>query len=189
MSLTLRRRHVNIFIPETWLGRMKTQAFKASTKVSPMARNARKVTAHRVLDARVWAAPKLEHAAHTVEDRIAPRVSSILSEAARRVDPSPRGLRRLPVLLFLAGAALGAVGVAIYRGNAQRWTHIMKDTMRETASETGKWAGEKTEQAGRQIGETTEQAASRIGETTEEAGKRIGETADEISGRRPGVSP
>ncbi len=163
MSLTLRRRRVTVVIPETWLGRMKTQAVKASAKARPMAGSARKVAADRVVDARVWAAPKLEHAAHSVEDQLAPKVSALLTEAARRVDPNPRTRRRWPLLLFLAGATLGAIGVAIYRGNPQRWTHTTKEAMRETASETGKWAGEKTE----------------------EAGQRMRESADEISGKRP----
>jgi hypothetical protein len=157
VSLTLSRRRVNVIIPETWLGRMKTQAIKASTKARPMAGNARKIAAHRVVDARVWAAPKLDQAAHSVEDQLAPKVSAFLTEAARRVDPLPRTRRRWPLLLFLAGATLGAIGVAMYRGNPERWTHTTREALKETASETGKWAGEKTEETGQRMRETADE--------------------------------
>ncbi|WP_285710486.1 hypothetical protein [Microtetraspora sp. NBRC 16547] len=135
-------------------------------KVSPMVGNARDVTAMRITDARVWAAPKLDQVAHTVEEQLAPRVSSFLSGAARRVEPSPvvRTRRRWPLLMLFAGLALGAIGAVMYRNRSERLTEAMK----ETTSETARWAGEKAERAG---------------EKAKQAGSRAGEKADEIAGK------
>src|SRR4051794_38874933 len=91
VSLTLRRRRVSMVIPiaATRMGRMKAQAMRTADQVRPVANTAREVAAHRIEDARVWAAPKLDRAAHSVEEQIAPKVSAFLARAAERVDPAP----------------------------------------------------------------------------------------------------
>ncbi|MEV0971660.1 hypothetical protein [Microtetraspora glauca] len=171
-------------IPRTRLGRMKAQvspmvnkvtpiAGKVSPmvgKVSPMVGNARDVTATRITDARVWAAPKLDQAAHSVEEQLAPMVSSFLAGAARRVEPTPvaRARRRWPILMLFAGLAIGAIGAVMYRNRSEQWAESMK----ETASETTRWAGEKAEHAG-----------TRAAEKAKQAGSRTGDKADEIAGK------
>ncbi|MGI5493172.1 YtxH domain-containing protein [Microtetraspora malaysiensis] len=139
-------------------------------KVPPMVGNARDVTATRITDARVWVAPKLEQAACTVEDQIAPRVSSFLHEAARRVEPAPlaRTRRRWPMLMLFAGLAIGVAGALMYRNKSGRWA----ESTRETTAETTRWAGEKVEQAG-----------ARAGGKAQEAGTKAGGKADEIAGK------
>ncbi|WP_067173558.1 YtxH domain-containing protein [Microtetraspora niveoalba] len=139
-------------------------------KVTPMMGNARDVTATRITDARVWAAPKLDQAACTVEEQLAPRVSSLLHEAARRVDPGmmARTRRRWPMLMLFAGLAIGVAGAVMYRNRSGRWTESMKDT----AAEATRWAGEKAEQAG-----------ARAGGKAEQAGGKVGGKADEIAGK------
>ncbi|MFF3670925.1 YtxH domain-containing protein [Microtetraspora malaysiensis] len=139
-------------------------------KVPPMMGNARDVTATRITDARVWVAPKLEQAACTVEDQIAPRVSSFLHEAARRVEPESfaRPRRRWPMLMLFAGLAIGVAGALMYRNKSGRWA----ESTRETTAETTRWAGEKVEQAG-----------ARAGGKAQEAGTKAGGKADEIAGK------
>lgn len=127
MSFSVRKRRVEIVVPQaTPLDRVRSQAAWAMDRVGPAAVTARDVAAHTIEDARVWAAPRLERAAHAVEERIAPRVSAMLSDAARLVDPGGpvKAKRRWPVLTLLAGVALGVAGYLMYRNN-QRWVEAM----------------------------------------------------------------
>jgi hypothetical protein len=63
-----------------------------------------------VYTARTWAAPRLEQAGYALEQRVAPRMATMLSAAARRVDPAPRRRRRWPIVAagFVAAAGLSA---------------------------------------------------------------------------------
>ncbi|WP_285777523.1 hypothetical protein [Microtetraspora sp. NBRC 13810] len=126
---------------------MKVQLARAAERVGPMADNARDVAATRIVDARTWAAPRLDRAAHTVEDQLAPRVSMMLSEAAKKVDPAPVKRRRWPMLVFLSGLMVGAAGYMMYRKNAQQWT----DTMKDSAVDASQWAGAKSERTGETV--------------------------------------
>nr|WP_189180392.1 DUF5324 family protein [Microbispora rosea] len=166
MSLTMnRRRRAEVVIPQTWLNRVRDQARKAGGRVSPVAETARDLASHRLEDARVWAAPKLDQAAQSVEEQIAPIVSAFLTELARRIDvtSAKKTRRRWPVVALLSGIAIGAVGVAMYRNNAQRWAETMRESMRHTGSDASKWVGDKAE----------------------EAGEKADKAADEISGKMP----
>ncbi|KAB8179383.1 hypothetical protein [Microbispora catharanthi] len=161
MSLTMnRRRRAEVVIPQTWLSRMREQATKAGGRMSPVAETARDLATHRIEDARIWAAPKLDQAAQSVEEQIAPIVSAFLTELARRIDVSSarKTRRRWPVVALLGGVAIGAVGVAMYRNNAQRWTETMRESMRHTGSDASKWVGDK---AG-EVGEKADKAADEI---------------------------
>ncbi|MCT9931775.1 DUF5324 family protein [Planotetraspora sp. A-T 1434] len=178
MSLTMKkRRRAEVIIPRSWLGQVKVQARKAGNKVSPVAETARDVATHRVEDARVWAAPKIDQAAHSVEDQIAPMVSAFLADLARKVDVPPRAKarRRWPVLALLAGAAIGAVGVAMYRNNAQRWTDTMKDSLRHTGADASKWVGDRAEQ--------TADTVNRAAETVNKKADTVGKKSNDISGK------
>jgi hypothetical protein len=143
VSLTLRKRRVVIEVPATWMGRMKAQAVRTGHRMAPMADQAKVAAAQRFEDARYWAAPRLEEAAHRVEDDLAPRVSTMLTNAAGKLDPKSRRSRSWPTTLLLMGLALGAAGYMAYRRNAQQWTDHMKDS----ASDASRWAGEKTDRA------------------------------------------
>lgn len=143
MSLTLRRRRVVVEIPDTWMGRMKAQAGRAGQRLGPMADQAKVVAAHRFEDARYWTAPRLEGAAHRVEDQIAPAVSAMLVKAAEKIDPTPPKSRRWPMIALVAGLVACAVGYMFYRRNAQQWT----DHMKESASDATEWVKEKTGKA------------------------------------------
>jgi hypothetical protein len=109
--------------------------------MAPMADQAKVVAAQRIEDARYWAAPRLESAAHGFEDQVAPKVSSMLSAAAKRVDPTPSHSRRWPMLVLMTGVAVGTIGYLFYRRNAQQWTEHMKDS----ASDASRWVSEKAD--------------------------------------------
>ncbi|MEU7899774.1 hypothetical protein AB0B45_43865 [Nonomuraea sp. NPDC049152] len=162
MSLTLRKRHVVVEIPATWMGRMKVQAMRAGDRLVPMADQAKVVAANRIENARYWAAPKLEDAAHRVEDQLAPRVSSMLSQAASRIDPTPARSRRWPVMVLLTGMALGAAGYAFYRRNAQQWTDHMKDS----ATDASRWVSERADRTADSVSSNADKAADKVDEAT-----------------------
>lgn len=169
MSLTLRRRNVVIEVPTTWTGRIKAQAVRTGRRMAPMADQAKIVANRRVEDARYWVAPRLENAAHRVEDQLAPKVSYVLTTAADRVNPVRPKSRQWPMFTLMTGLALGAVGYMFYRRNAQQWTEHMK----ESASDASRWAGEKSDKAMESTDQTT-------GTTT-----RVSTTADEASRKMP----
>ncbi|MCG5219660.1 DUF5324 family protein [Streptosporangium sp. KLBMP 9127] len=116
----------------------------AADQVGPMADNARDAAAHRMSDARIWAAPRLDRAAHSVEDELAPKVSAFLADAARRMDPKPAKSRRWPMMVLICGLAVGTAGYMMYRRNAERWT----DSMKETAADASQWVSEKADGVG-----------------------------------------
>lgn len=116
----------------------RDSAHSTIERLGPLTANARNVAGDRLTDARRWAAPRLEGAAHGVQDNVAPRVSAMLATTAQRVEPVQkeakkrgrravkelrgRKRRRWPMaLLFLAvGAAAGAaVAVVVGRGRQQ----------------------------------------------------------------------
>lgn len=100
----------------------RRQARQAATRVAPLAASA-KVTARRgVHGMRSWAAPKLEQSGQALQKRVAPRMSAMLSSAARRVEPERRKPRRWPVLIAgMAAAAAAAAAAIVKRGSPARW--------------------------------------------------------------------
>jgi hypothetical protein len=82
----------------------------------PFAKNAG-IAAKRQADrTRAWAAPQVERVGQVVQDRVAPKVSSLLSAAARRLEPEkPRRLRWRKVAGVSAGAAAASALAATVR--------------------------------------------------------------------------
>jgi hypothetical protein len=155
----MRRRRVKVIIPTTRLGRMKAQAMRATDVVVPLASDARDVAAHRIEDARYWAAPRLDRAAHSVEKQLAPKVSGFLSDAAKVVEPGPvvRMRRRWPMFALFAGLALGAAGFMMYRNNRQ-WA----DSLKESSADAGRWVADKTSDATHKVGDKAEDATDKV---------------------------
>ncbi|MDH2425672.1 DUF5324 family protein [Sphaerisporangium sp. TRM90804] len=122
---------------------MRTQAMRTAEQVRPVANTAREAAAHRIEDARIWAAPRLDRAAHSVEEQIAPKVSAFLSQAAERIDPSPTVNRRgrWSTFALLAGFTACAVGVVLYRNNARQWA----DSMKDSAADASRWSAGRPE--------------------------------------------
>ncbi|MFC5823331.1 YtxH domain-containing protein [Nonomuraea insulae] len=144
---------------------MKTRAVRTGHRMSPMADQAKVAAAQRIEDARYWAAPRLESAAHGFEDQVAPKVSSMLSSAARKIDPKPSRSRRWPVLVLLTGLAVGAIGYIFYRRNAQQWTEHMKDS----ASDASRWVNEKADRTS----ESADRMAANASDKADEASRRM----------------
>ena len=104
-------------------GGVTQRAVDTASQVVPMARSAGLAAKQSAEDAVAWAAPlvqdartrvapHVEQAGIAVRDKIAPTISSVLVEAAHRLDDSPPRRKRWPRLL--AGfAMLAAAGSAV----------------------------------------------------------------------------
>jgi hypothetical protein len=89
-------------------------ASAAAERIGPAARQTREVTADRLLAARAWSAPRLESASKYVESDLGPKVSAVLADTAKRVEPADpkRGRVRRVMFAGLAVAAFaGVVGM------------------------------------------------------------------------------
>jgi hypothetical protein len=85
----------------------------AAKQAMPLAKNAG-IAAKRQADrTRAWAAPQVERAGQVVQDRLAPKASSLLSAAARRLEPEkPQRSRWRMVGISAAAAAASALAAA-----------------------------------------------------------------------------
>ncbi len=140
------------------MGRFRARAMDTGRRLAPMADQAKTATAQRIEDARYWAAPRLEDAAHQVEQRLAPAVSSMLTQAAHKIDPTPPRARRWPMIMLLAGVAVGALGVVFYRRNAQQWTDHMKDS----AADASQWLNDRAEKTSDVASSTANEATRKM---------------------------
>ncbi len=64
--------------------------------------------------ARVWTAPRLDRAGQAVQERMAPRVASMLSAAARQIEPARSRRRRWPALAVGITVLAAGGGAAIF---------------------------------------------------------------------------
>lgn len=87
----------------------------AASKVMPLAKNARTAATQQAHRSRAWAAPQVEKAGQVVQHSVAPKVSALLSAAARRLEPEKPRARRWPKVASVsaATAAAGAVAAAV----------------------------------------------------------------------------
>jgi hypothetical protein len=92
------------------------RARQAAVSLKPAAQSASAMTSRGVRRTRAWAAPQIERTGHLVRDRLAPKISSLLSSAARRVEPGkPRGRRWRKVAgASAATAAASALAGAVF---------------------------------------------------------------------------
>ncbi|GIH75245.1 hypothetical protein Plo01_16740 [Planobispora longispora] len=173
------KRRTTMMVPQTRLRLAKTQVRNAAERVGPMAAHAREAARHaaneRIIDARGWAAPRLDAAAHAFEDQLAPRITAMLSQAASRVDPNPQRSRRWPMLLLLTGLAAGAAGVAMYRKNAGQWS----DSVKGSAADASHWVSDKARTAADKVSG----AAGGIKNRAEEFGHKADPSSDEFGNK------
>src|SRR5258707_14515044 len=98
-------------------GRAAAQVKPVAAQLKPLARSTGAAARRRVHKTRAWAAPQVEHAGQVLQDSVAPRVSALLSAAARRLEPAKpprRRWRKLAGVAILATAA-GAVAAIVLR--------------------------------------------------------------------------
>lgn len=62
-----------------------------AAKMRPFAKKTRKVARERLHLGRAWAAPRVERSGHVLQETVAPRVSSLLTSAARLIEPGTPG--------------------------------------------------------------------------------------------------
>jgi hypothetical protein len=88
----------------------------AAKKLMPLAKTARAAARQQANRTRAWAAPQVEKAGQVVQHDVAPKVSSLLSAAARRLEPEkPRRRWGKAVGLSAATAAASAFAAALRR--------------------------------------------------------------------------
>lgn len=196
MPLTLFGKRQAIVIPDTRLNQMKAQVTRvgdlASERVGPMATQAREAAGHardaaayargsagdRLYVAREWAAPKLDAAAHSFEEQIAPKVSALLSQAANKVDPRPPARsRKWPTLLLLTGLAVGAIGFVLYRKNSEQWS----DAMKENAEDASRWASDRARSTSEKVSDAADETASKVENKAGKLGDKAEHKADQAS--------
>ncbi len=97
-------------------------ARQAAQRVGPTTRQAKKIAAEQMKNARTWSAPRIEQAGQYIEDEVGPRVGAMLQRTAGAVEPAaPKRRRRgLAAALLVVGGAVGAVGAIVTRRNAAK---------------------------------------------------------------------
>ena len=91
------------------------QVKPVAARVKPLARSTGAAARRRVHRTRAWAAPQVERTGQVLQDSVAPRVSALLSSAARWLEPAKPPRRRWRKLAGIAmlTAAAGAVAALV----------------------------------------------------------------------------
>jgi len=108
-----------------------------------VARSAAAAIKRTVLRTRAWAAPQVDNAGKFLQRSAAPKVSAMLSSAARRIEPAKTRAPRQPAKLALGGAAtLAAAASAVaaaargHRKNGTASDTTAPDTAASDSQET-----------------------------------------------------
>ena len=101
-----------------------------AAQLKPLARSTGAVASRRVRKTRAWAAPQVERTGKVLQDSAAPKVSALLSRAARRLEPAkpprPRW-RKLGRIVMLAASAGMIVAVVRSRRKPEVTTSAAED--------------------------------------------------------------
>jgi hypothetical protein len=94
-----------------------------AAQAKPLAVSTRETAKRGVLKTRAWAAPQLERTGQVLQDSVAPKVSSLMSSAAKRIEPAKPARRQWGKLVGLGASLLAAVAAAgaaaVLRGRKQ----------------------------------------------------------------------
>jgi hypothetical protein len=95
---------------QEWARQAAAHMKPAAARVRPLARSTVASAGHQMHSTRAWAAPRVERTGQLLQDNVAPKVSDLLSSAARRLEPGkPRRWRwRIPAGLATVTAVAGA---------------------------------------------------------------------------------
>ena len=104
--------------------RLAAQLKPAASRAKPLVKSTGAAARKQVLRTRAWAAPQVERSGQALRDTVAPKVSAVLSSAARKLDPAqPKHRRwRKPAGLATLTAAGGAA--AAFVRNRMRNGHL-----------------------------------------------------------------
>jgi hypothetical protein len=101
----------------------------AAAQITPVAKDAAARVAAGVHNARVWAAPVLEQAGHSISETVAPKVSEIMTATARKVEPASETRKRRWPRLVVAAALASALGGIIATVLRRRATTLPDDVL------------------------------------------------------------
>ncbi len=93
----------------------------AADQVKPLAKSTQAAAGRGLHRTRAWAAPQIERTGQVLQDKVAPKVSGLLSAAARRVEPGKppgRRWRMLSGISVVMTAAAGAVAAVLRKRKA-----------------------------------------------------------------------
>ena len=104
----------------------------AAERAKPLAKSTSQAARRRIFRTRAWAAPQVERSGQVLQDTVAPKVSAMLSSAAKRIDPAqPRSRRwKKPVGLATLTAAGGAIAAFLRNRKKPPVTTSAADTQR-----------------------------------------------------------
>jgi ferric-dicitrate binding protein FerR (iron transport regulator) len=92
----------------------------ALAQATPLATNTAAVTRHGVSKSRAWAAPQVERTGQFLQQVAAPKLSALLSSAARKIEPAQPRRRRWTKGAGAAGLlAAGAAAAAVLRNHGK----------------------------------------------------------------------
>ncbi len=117
MSRRKRNHKADVAASKTWrrARQAAAQVRPVAAQVKPLAMSTGAAARRRVHQTRAWAAPRVERTGQVLQDSAAPKLSALLSSAARRLEPAkprrPRW-RKLAGLSVLTAAA-SAVAVLV----------------------------------------------------------------------------
>jgi hypothetical protein len=114
MSRNRAHRRTGDVVTSTWrrARRAAARLQPAADQGAPLARKAGAGAKRQADRTRAWAAPHVERAGQVVQDSIAPKISSLLSATARRLEPTGRRRPRLPKLVGASAATAAASAAA-----------------------------------------------------------------------------
>lgn len=111
------------------------RARQAAARIAPLAKTAQAGTQQGVYHARVWAAPRVDRMGHALQEQVAPRMSAMMSTAARKIEPASRTRRRWPIIaagMVVIAGGLAAAAAVLNRRNMGSVTPF--DRPEDTAS-------------------------------------------------------
>lgn len=123
---------------EAWDRTLKAadQLKPAAAQVKPLAKSTGEAARRQLFRTRAWAAPQVERTGKAIQETVAPKVSSMLTTAAERIDPGkPRSGRwRLPVGIAAIAAAAASGAAAIFHSRTKTETVVEVSELSEPAS-------------------------------------------------------
>jgi hypothetical protein len=109
-------------------------------RAKPLAKSTREAALRQIRKTRAWAAPRVERSGQSLQGTVAPKVATMLSSAAKRIDPAQPRQRQWtrPAGLATVTAAGGAIA-AFLRGRRKPAVTASRkaDSMKTDSSKAG----------------------------------------------------
>lgn len=112
----------------------------AAERAKPLAKSTGEAARRGILRGRAWAAPQVERSGQALQDTVAPKVSAILSSAAKRIDPAQPRYRRWQKSLGLATLTAAGGAVAAFLRSKRKTSPAVTTADQVKASDNGQAA-------------------------------------------------